>query len=64
MKIWHESKKEFVETPKDVSNFIDEIVEVCKKYKLSISHEDEHGSFIIGKYFEDDITWFKNASIK
>lgn len=30
-----------------VDTFIEEILEVCKKHGLHISHEDTHGAFVI-----------------
>lgn len=43
--------------------FINEICEICKKYDFSISHEDSHGAFIITKYNEKYVEWFKNANV-
>lgn len=43
--------------------FIDTICDVCKDYGFSISHEDSHGSFIIEKYNDTNINWFKNANV-
>jgi hypothetical protein len=44
-----------------VEAFLDEIVEVCKKYKLSIAHEDHHGAFIIEEYSKTNIDWLHDA---
>ncbi len=41
--------------------FIEEILSVCKKHRVSISHEDSHGSFIIEKYNEDRSDWLRDA---
>lgn len=30
--------------------FIEELIIVCKKYNMSISHEDGHGAFQIAKH--------------
>ena len=57
MKIWDLNKSEEIEQPKEMKEFI----KVMKKYNLSISHEDSHGSFIIEKYEEYNIKWLKNA---
>lgn len=43
--------------------FIDTICDVCKDYGFSISHEDSQGSFIIEKYDDGNINWFKNARV-
>ena len=57
-------KKIYVTNEEDnveMKEFIDEIIKVMKKYNLSISHEDSHGSFIIEKYDDYNIRWLKNA---
>ncbi|WP_143322932.1 hypothetical protein [Clostridium sp. HBUAS56010] len=60
--IWDNIKDEFVDIPKDMESFINEIELVCKKHNLSISHEDGHGSFIIERYDQKNIDWLKDAS--
>jgi len=44
-----------------VDKFLQEIASSCQKYKLSISHEDTHGAFIIEAYDESNIEWLMNA---
>ena len=44
-----------------VKDFINEVIELCKKYKFSISHEDIHGAFLICNYDEKNIDWFRHA---
>ena len=51
-----------VKSPK-VDAFLFEIAEVCKKYQLSLSHEDRHGGFIIEKYNDCNLEWLTGASI-
>ena len=46
-----------------IDNFMKEILDVCKKHGLSISHEDGHGNFIIEEYSDNYSEWFKNAEI-
>lgn len=46
-----------------VEEFLQEIEEVCRKYNMSISHEDGHGGFIIEKFDEFNIKWLKEAKI-
>ena len=43
-----------------IDNFMKEILDVCKKHGLSISHEDGHGNFIIEEYSDNYSDWFKN----
>ncbi len=44
-----------------VKDFIEDIVGLCKKYSVSISHEDTHGAFVIRDYSEENIKWFRNS---
>lgn len=41
--------------------FFNEIEEVSKKYNISISHEDGHGSFELVRYSEELMDWLRNA---
>lgn len=61
MKIWDINKRDEIEQPKEMKEFIEDIVKVMKNHNLSISHEDSHGKFIIEKYDEYNIKWLKNA---
>lgn len=58
-KTWDINKKKFITTPKEIIDFFKEIDEVCKKYNLSISHEDKEGSFKIEEYKENNILALK-----
>jgi len=44
-----------------VKDFIEDVVLLCKKYNVSISHEDTQGAFEIRDYDEENIKWFRNA---
>jgi len=46
---------------KRVEKFLDEIIEVCIKHKLSIGHEDFQGAFLIENYKERNIKWLCDA---
>lgn len=41
--------------------FLQEVTDLCKKYKISISHEDTHGNFILENYDEYLMDWFNDA---
>jgi hypothetical protein len=41
--------------------FLKEVTDLCKKYKISISHEDTHGCFILENYDEYLMDWFNDA---
>jgi hypothetical protein len=46
----------------NVINFIGEVIQLSKKYNLSITHEDFHGGFEITPYDEAFSDWLKQAS--
>ena len=46
---------------KEIKVFLKEIDEVCRKYDLSIEHEDSHGSFIITPYNTIAKEWLSEA---
>ena len=48
--------------PEKIQKFINEIDSVCKKYNLSISHEDSQGGFIIDTYDKYYTDWLNGAS--
>jgi hypothetical protein len=41
--------------------FIEEIISVCKKYNMSISHEDLQGAFEIKKHSKLNDEWLRQA---
>lgn len=51
----------FVNMPKEMADFLNDIVKVCEKHNLSISHEDSEGGFIIERYSEHNIAWLLDA---
>ena len=53
----------YVETPDKVVEFFNEIDSVCKKYGLSISHEDSQGAFKIEDYDKDNMLWLECAHL-
>lgn len=60
-KTWDTSKHDFIETPRSLQAFFNEIDMVCMRYGLSISHEDGHGAFMVELYSEKNIEWLKEA---
>ncbi|GAG30508.1 unnamed protein product [marine sediment metagenome] len=60
MKRWNNKVNKKVEN-KTIDMFLDDIRAICKKHKLSLSHEDEHGSFEVVQYSEQNIEWLLNA---
>jgi hypothetical protein len=46
-----------------IDDFMDEIIAVCHKHGLVISHEDHHGAFVIEMATEDGIDWLSHAHI-
>ena len=62
MKRWDCENGKDIENEK-VDNFIKEIINLCKKHKLSIAHEDYGGAFLIESYKEANINWINSAMI-
>jgi len=44
-----------------VQGFLNEVVDLCARYGLSIAHEDHHGAFIIEDYDQTNIDWLLEA---
>lgn len=42
--------------------FMEELEKLCRHYKISISHEDCHGSFKFVEFNEADLLWIKGYS--
>lgn len=57
------NKRDNINFPNKLANFLNEIDLVCQKYDYSISHEDCHGGFIIEKYNENNIKWLCDCFI-
>lgn len=47
-----------------VKRFYKELIAIYKKYDISISHEDSHGSFIIENYNGNNVDWIMDADIR
>lgn len=62
MRVWDRTIGEMREMPDRMKLFLEEIEDVCKKYNLSISHEDYNGAFFIEEYCEENIEWLFMAS--
>ena len=45
-----------------IDKFLGEIVEVCKKHGLSLSHEDTGGAFKVEEFSESNIKWLLEAA--
>jgi len=42
--------------------FLAEVEKLCRKYNISISHEDQHGAFLLEEFDEELMSWLKGAS--
>lgn len=47
----------------DVQFFLTKLVQLCREHKLSLSHEDKHGGFIIEPYSKFREKWLLDASV-
>jgi hypothetical protein len=63
-KRWDKNTRTRVESPTNVEAFLDEYAALCDKHNLTLSHEDDHGAFIITDYREGNIDWVRAASLK
>jgi hypothetical protein len=44
--------------------FLQELIQLYHKHSLTLSHEDEHGLFIVEEFDNRDICWLQNAKDK
>lgn len=44
-----------------IKEFLNEYKELCKKYGMCLSHEDNQGGFIVDEYNDDNIDWVMSA---
>jgi hypothetical protein len=63
MENYYKKTREHIKPPQDLIDFFNEIDAVCKKYNLSISHQDGHGAFEIEAYEEFYMNWLRHAHI-
>jgi hypothetical protein len=61
-KRWDSRTTDEVEN-KEIDAFLDDIIKVCKKHNMSISHEDCHGAFIIENFDNHNEQWLRAAAI-
>jgi hypothetical protein len=47
-----------------VDEFLNQVLLLCKRYNLSISHEDANGAFRIVPYSDDLAEWLREARIE
>ena len=62
MKRWFNSVSDYRES-ETMDKFLEEIKAVCLRHGFSISHEDQHGSFVIEKFKADYVEWLMDASV-
>lgn len=46
------------------AEFLEEVIEISKRYGLSISHEDGQGGFQIEKYHDTYSNWLREAEVR
>lgn len=56
-------EKDLQEVMPDVDAFLEDVIEVCLKHGMSISHEDGHGAFIVENAKETNFAWLRAASV-
>jgi len=60
VKRWNRKKGMDTENPK-IDAFLEDVIAVCRKHGLTISHEDTHGAFVIEVASEDSGEWLLHA---
>lgn len=60
---WVNGVQEEREVPR-ADAFLADLIAVCRKHGLCLSHEDQHGSFIVAPLDELYIEWLNNASVE
>ena len=60
MKRWNTTMSKEIDSP-PIDEFLNEIIAVCEKHGISISHEDGHGSFQIENFDKFFVDWILNA---
>jgi hypothetical protein len=60
VKRWISGAGKHGESPK-VEAFLAEVVEVCKRHGLALSHEDGHGAFEVVDLAAGDLDWLMDA---
>lgn len=61
-RVWDRTKSCMVDMPKEMENFLNDIKMICVKHRLSISHEDYNGVFLIEEYDDSNINWLFDVS--
>lgn len=61
MKRWNRSVRDFIEAP-DIDAFLEEVLMVCRKHGLWLSHEDERGRFEVVSKVDADEGWLLAAA--
>ena len=52
---WDRAKREHTPTPDKMKAFLADIIIVCNRHGLSLSHEDGQGAFIVEDYSSKNI---------
>jgi 16S rRNA U516 pseudouridylate synthase RsuA-like enzyme len=60
---WSKVSSSYIESPQNVEDFLAAVEELCRKHRLSITHEDGHGAFIITDLNKNNIKNFNGAHI-
>lgn len=58
---WDKIARTHLDSPQAVEDFLDEYEALCRKHELCLGHEDDQGSFIVGRLNNNWIRWARNA---
>lgn len=62
-KMYNINTHEMQEVSANTMEFLNELEKLCRSHNISISHEDEHGGFILQRFSEENIKWIRSASL-
>ena len=64
-KRWDARTSKFVETVEGVDAFLADLLAVCERHNMTLSHEDTHGAFVVllKSPDEEHRAWLQEASV-
>lgn len=63
MKYFNKKTGKLEKVPQRVLDFLKEVREISKKHRISISHEDHQGAFILEDFDPRNLLWLESATI-
>ena len=64
MESWYTIGDDYIDTPEKLKNFYNAIEAICIEYRMTISHVDCHGAFLIEEFKDTNIEWLREATAR